>query len=62
MSSLFSKGNTGREADFRVKVTSSVEHSEFEVPMRHPLGDIQFADESGAQKRGQVTLYNEYFL
>lgn len=27
MSSLFSRGNTRREAAFRVKVTSSVEHS-----------------------------------
>lgn len=62
MSSFLSKGNTGREADFRAKVTSSVEVSEFEVPMRCPLGDIQFVDESGGQGRSQDTWYNEYFL
>ena len=62
VSSLLSKGNTGREADFRMKVTSAIEHSGFEVPMRPPLGDTQFADESGAQRRGQDILYNEYFL
>lgn len=30
--------------------------------MGHPVGDSQFSGEPRAQRIGQDTLYNEYFL